>query len=84
MGVLLGHLAGRDDAAVVDGRGATSWSTLTARVDALVRYLRADGLADGASVALIAGNRSEILEVYLACLQGDWQCVPVNWHYEPP
>ncbi len=83
MGVLLGHLAGRDGAAVVDGRGPTSWGTLVERVDALARYLRADGLAEGESVALIAGNRSEMVEVYLACLEGGWQCVPVNWHYEP-
>ena len=83
MGVLLGHLAGRDGAAVVDGRGPTSWASLTERVDALVRYLRGDGLAEGASVALVTGNRAEMVEVYLACLEGGWQCVPVNWHYEP-
>ena len=83
MGVLLGHLAGRDEPAVVDGRGATSWATLAERVDALVRALRGDGLPHGASIALLAGNRAEAVEVYLACLQGGWQCVPINWHYQP-
>ena len=47
----------------------------------MVHALRARGLAEGDTVALMAGNQREALVVTLACLHGGWLVVPVNWHW---
>lgn len=69
------------DAAVIDEWGSTSWAELDARVNRLIHHLRGAGLEPGDRVALLAGNRREIEEVYLACSHAGWHCVPVNWHF---
>jgi long-chain acyl-CoA synthetase len=69
------------DAAVIDEWGSTSWAELDERVNRLIDHLRGAGLEPGDRVALLAGNRREIEEVYLACSHAGWHCVPVNWHF---
>lgn len=83
MGVLLAPQVGEraDEVALVDGDGRTTWGALDERVDRLVHALRARGLQQGDTVALMAGNQREALEVALACLQGGWLVVPINWHW---
>lgn len=83
MGVLLREIVSRrgGEPAVVDDRGTTSWAELDQRVDRLVNGLRARGLVEGDVVAMMAGNQRESIEVALACMQGGWLLVPVNWHW---
>ena len=70
-----------EEVALVDAHGRTTWAELDERVDRLVHALRARGLGSGDAVALMAGNQREAVEVALACLQGGWLVVPVNWHW---
>ena len=83
MGVLLrDHVTtGGDRTALVDDHGATSWTDLDQRVNRLVHALRKRGLEPGDTLALMAGNQREAVEVVLACLHGGWLLVPVNWHW---
>lgn len=83
MGVLLKELAERRDAepAIIDERGTTSWADLDRRLNQLVHALRSRGLGEGDTVVMMAGNQREALEVALACMQGGWLMVPVNWHW---
>jgi long-chain acyl-CoA synthetase len=67
-------------AAVVDGRGALGRSELADRADALAAALCERGLRPGGRVVLLSGNRSEVLEIHLACLDGGWTCLPLNWN----
>ena len=67
--------------ALVDAHGTTTWRDLDDRVNRLISGLRTHGLAPGDTIALMAGNQRETLEVALACLQGVWLMVPVNWHW---
>jgi long-chain acyl-CoA synthetase len=67
--------------AVVDERGTTSWEELDRRVGRLVQGLRSRGLAEGDCVVAMLGNQVEMVEVSLACLQGGWSLVPLNWHW---
>jgi long-chain acyl-CoA synthetase len=70
-----------DEVAVVDDRGAETWSELDARVDRLVAALVARGLEPGATVLSMVGNQREAIEVILACLHGGWLVVLVNAHF---
>lgn len=67
--------------AVVDERGTTTWEDLDRRVGQLVQGLRSRGLGEGDCVVAMLGNQVEMVEVSLACLQGGWSLVPVNWHW---
>lgn len=80
--LLAEHVAARPAApAVIDERGATTWEELDRRVGALVQGLRSRGLAEGDCVVAMLGNQVEMVEVSLACLQGGWSLVPLNWHW---
>ena len=83
MAVLLAdHVAARpDEPALIDAHGTTTWAQLDERVNRLVSALRARGLVEGATVAMMAGNQREAIEVALACMHGGWVMVPVNWHW---
>jgi long-chain acyl-CoA synthetase len=70
-----------DDLAVVDERGSTTWAELDRRVARLIAGLRAAGVSPGASVVGMLGNQVEFVELSLACMQGGWRLVPVNWHW---
>ncbi len=69
------------DAAVIDADGVTTWGELDDRTNRLIRHLREAGVQPGDCVALLAGNRREIEEVYLACSSAGWLAVPINWHF---
>lgn len=69
------------EAAVIDEWGETTWAQLDERVNRLIHHLRGDGVQPDDRVALLAGNRSEIEEVYLACSHAGFHCVPINWHF---
>jgi long-chain acyl-CoA synthetase len=83
LAVLLRDLVDRrgEEPALIDERGRTGWVELNRRVDRLVNALRQRGLAEGDTVAMMAGNQREALEVALACMHGGWLLVPVNWHW---
>lgn len=66
--------------AVADPRITRTWPELDARVDRWVHLLRDEGLAPGDAVAVVAGNRVEVLELLLAVLSCGLRVVPVNWH----
>lgn len=75
------HSARGDEPAVIDGWGSTSWSALDERVNRLIHHFRGAGVQPDDRVALLAGNRREIEEVYLACSHAGFHCVPINWHF---
>ena len=81
MARLLSELRSVDRPAVVDEWGVTTWAELDDRVNRLVDHLREAGVRPGDRVALLAGNRREIEEVYLACSHAGWHAVPINWHF---
>jgi len=72
-----------DEVALADERGVTTWRQLDERVDRLVHALRAAGLAPGATVALLMGNRREFFEVLAATAHAGMLAVPINWHWAP-
>jgi long-chain acyl-CoA synthetase len=82
MGHLLESLRSRSGPAIIDDGGSCTWADLHDRVDALMAYLSREGLAPGASVLVMSPNRREVAEVHVACLEGGWTCVPVNWHFD--
>jgi long-chain acyl-CoA synthetase len=64
-----------------DPDGAThTWGKVNAQANRLVRFLRAQGLKAGDSVALVCSNRAEFVEVLAATLRAGWRITPVNWH----
>ncbi len=67
--------------AVVDERGATSWSVLNDNTNRLIHQLRADGINTGDVIAIFAGNCREYFEVLMAATHAGLLCVPVNWHF---
>lgn len=75
-------VADRGDAiALVDETGERTWAELDDRVNRLVSALRARGLGVGDTIAVLSGNRRELVEVFLAAMHGGWVVVPVNWHW---
>jgi long-chain acyl-CoA synthetase len=76
------HAATRGgDLAVVDEDGEITWAELDERVNRLVHSLRDAGLTATNTVAVVAGNRREWIEMAMACAHGGWTYVPVNWHW---
>ncbi|MCX6540396.1 MAG: AMP-binding protein, partial [Actinobacteria bacterium] len=72
-----------DGVAVIDAVGDTTWGELNERSNRLIDVLRRAGVQPGDRVALLAGNRREIEEVYVACASAGWLAVPINWHFAP-
>ena len=70
MAVLLDQIVAehRDENAIVDSRGATTWGQLNERVERLVHALRDRGLTSGDCVMAMLGNQAEAIEVALACV----------------
>lgn len=66
--------------AVRSASGDRTFAELNARVNQLVRALRARGLAAGDSLALMCGNRCEFAEVFWATRRAGLRITPVNWH----
>ena len=59
-------------------RRELTWSDLDAAVDGLARALTGRGLRAGHRVALVAGNRIDMVVAYLATVRGGMVAVPVN------
>jgi long-chain acyl-CoA synthetase len=69
-----------DGPAIIDEFTTVSRARLDERVNRLVNGLRAAGLQQGETVALLGGNRHETVETVMACGIGAWVLVPLNWH----
>ena len=64
-----------------DPSGKThSFGQVNATANRIVRLLRAHGLKDGDSVALVCSNRVEFVEVLAATMRAGLRITPVNWH----
>jgi long-chain acyl-CoA synthetase len=69
-----------DVTAIHSARGELTFAQLNARVNQLVRALRARGLEAGDSVALMCSNRAEFAEVFWATRRAGWRITTINWH----
>ncbi len=67
--------------ALIDEHRSVTWASLDERVNRLVNGLRARGLKNGDTVAIVSGNQCEWFELAQACAHGGWTYVPVNWHW---
>ncbi len=64
--------------AVIDGRRPITVAELDMRQRKLVGFLRGQGIAGGDRVAVLAGNRAEVLEVTIGNLRAGIIPVPIN------
>ena len=70
-----------DKPCVIDPDGRVrSFAEVNANANRLVRRLRQAGLTAGDSVAVLASNRSEFVEILLATMRGGFRITPINWH----
>ena len=69
-----------DRIAIASQAGNRTFAELDANANRLARALRARGLVPGDAVALLAGNRPEFVETWLACQRAGYRLTPVNWH----
>lgn len=75
------HAARRPDAAALfSAFGERTFAQLNARANRLSRLLARHGIGPGAAVAVVARNRPEFVELYLAALRSGIRFTPVNWH----
>jgi long-chain acyl-CoA synthetase len=83
MAELIAKIAARkpDEPALVDETGETTWAQLDERTNRLVNALRAAGLEQGDTIAVLCGNRRELFEVTAAYAHAGWVGVPINWHW---
>jgi long-chain acyl-CoA synthetase len=63
-----------------DAAQSRTYAQLNARVNQLVRALRAAGVREGDGLVTLVPNRAAFVETYWACLRGGWRFTPVNWH----
>jgi long-chain acyl-CoA synthetase len=66
--------------AILGEHGNRTFAELNAHSNQLVRALRARGLKEGDSVALMCSNRAEYAEVLNATRRAGFRITPVNWH----
>ena len=71
------------DTALIDERGASTWSEFNERTNRLVNGFRDLGLNAGDVIAIYAGNCREYYEVMMAATHAGLVYVPVNWHFSP-
>ena len=69
-----------DRIAIASPAGTRTFAELDANANRLARVLRARGLVPGDAIALLAGNRPEFVETWLACQRAGYRLTPVNWH----
>ena len=72
-----------DDIAIIDDDGSLTWRAFDERVNRCLDGLRQRGHEQGATVAVLCGNRREFLEVTLALFHGGYLFPPINWHFSP-
>jgi long-chain acyl-CoA synthetase len=71
-------------AALVTPEGErVSAGALLAACNQVVHGLRARGLGEGGTVAVLLPNGTEMLAVYLAAMQAGWYITPLNTHLTP-
>jgi long-chain acyl-CoA synthetase len=70
-----------EDPALVDETGVTTWRELNERANQFVHALRARGIEDHATIAVMSGNRRELFEAFVGAMHANWLAVPVNWHW---
>ena len=70
----------RDEMSLVDDNGSRTFGEL----DENVNRLRAAGIGEGDTIAIVAGNRIEWFELALACANTGITHVPINWHLVAP
>jgi long-chain acyl-CoA synthetase len=69
-----------DRIAIASHAGNRTFAELDGNANRLARALQARGLVPGDAVALLAGNRPEFVETWLACQRAGFRLTPVNWH----
>src|SRR5262245_42046485 len=69
-----------DVPAVISPFGWRTFGELNARANQLVRRLRAAGMREGDSIAVVCKNRPAFVETYAAALRAGFRFTPVNWH----
>lgn len=57
---------------------------LLSKCNQIVHGLRARGLKEGDSIAMLLPNSQEVLELFLAIGQAGFYLVPINWHLVGP
>lgn len=73
----------RDHPAVTDAFGTRTFGEIDERVARLARGLRAGGIGRGDRIAVVAKNRCETIELYLAAAELSAVTVPLNWRLRP-
>ncbi len=66
--------------AIYSEHGNLTFSELNKQANQVVRLLRARGVKEGDSLALLCGNRPEFSVVRFACHRMGLRLTPVNWH----
>jgi len=66
--------------AIIAPSGTRTFAELNANANRLARALRARGLVEGDSIALICTNRPEFAEVVYAAQRSGLRLTPINWH----
>ena len=69
-----------DRLAIMSDHGDRTFRELNARANQLVRALRASGLKAGDSIAMLCGNRPELVEVISGARRSGFRLTPINWH----
>jgi long-chain acyl-CoA synthetase len=72
-----------DDIAIVDDDSSLTWRAFDERVNRCLDGLRRRGHHQGATVAVLCGNRHQFLEVTIALFHGGYLFPPINWHFSP-
>ncbi len=82
---MLAMLAGRepDDLALEDDTHLVSWAELDRRTHAIGRGLLAAGASPGDHVGLVCTNRTEFVEVMLACFRAGLKMTPIKTNWTP-
>jgi long-chain acyl-CoA synthetase len=75
------HAARRaDKPAIISQYGNRTFGELNANANRVVRLLRAHGIGDGDSVAVVTRNRPEFMEVLAATSRSGIRFTPINFH----
>ncbi|MCY3911107.1 MAG: AMP-binding protein, partial [bacterium] len=77
---VLAELAKRepDDLALEDDTHRVTWAELDRRTHAIGRGLLAAGASSGDHVGLVCSNRTEFVEVMLACFRAGLKMTPIK------
>jgi long-chain acyl-CoA synthetase len=69
-----------DRPALITSHGDRTFAQLNVNINRVVRALRARGLTQGDSVALMCTNRPEFMEILLGAQRAGLRLTPINWH----